>query len=49
MREAISMHQAKSTLSRLARRAAGGEPIYIGAYDRAVVKLVPVDAADKPA
>ena len=43
------MHQAKSTLSRLARRAAAGEPIYIGAHDRAVVKLVPVNAADKPA
>ena len=31
------------------QRAAAGEPICIGAYGRAVVKLVPADAADKPA
>ena len=42
------MHEAKSTLSKLVQRAAAGEPIYIGAYGRAVVKLVPVDASDKP-
>ena len=49
MSEVISMHEAKSTLSKLVQRAAAGEPIYIGAYGRAVVKLVPVGAADKPA
>ncbi len=49
MQEVISMHEAKSTLSKLVQRAVAGEPIYIGAYGRAVVKLVPVDAADKPA
>lgn len=43
------MHKAKSTLSKLVQRAAAGEPIYIGAYGRAVVKLVPVDAGEKPA
>lgn len=43
------MHEAKSTLSKLVQRAAAGEPIYIGAYGRAVVKLVPVDASEKPA
>ena len=43
------MHVAKSTLSKLVQRAAAGEPVYIGAYGRAVVKLVPVDATDKPA
>ncbi len=48
MQEVISMHEAKSTLSKLVQRAAAGEPIYIGAYGRAVVKLVPVDASDKP-
>ena len=49
MQEVISMHKAKTTLSKLVQRAAAGEPIYIGAYGRAVVKLVPVDASDKPA
>jgi prevent-host-death family protein len=49
MPEVISMHEAKSTLSKLVQRAAAGEPIYIGAYGRAVVKLVPVDANEKPA
>ncbi len=49
MQEVISMHEAKSTLSKLVQRAAAGEPIYIGAYGRAVVRLVPVDASDKPA
>ena len=48
MQEVISMHEAKSTLSKLVQRAAAGEPIYIGAYGRAVVKLVPVDDSDKP-
>ena len=48
MPEVISMHEAKTTLSKLVQRAVAGEPIYIGAYGRAVVKLVPVDAADKP-
>lgn len=48
MQEVISMHEAKSTLSKLVQRAAAGEPIYIGAYGRAVVKLVALDAADKP-
>ena len=42
------MHEAKTTLSKLVQRAVAGEPIYIGAYGRAVVKLVPVDASDKP-
>lgn len=49
MPEVISMHEAKSTLSKLVQRAAAGESIYIGAYGRAVVKLVPVDATEKPA
>lgn len=49
MQEVISMHEAKSTLSKLVQRAAAGEPIYIGAYGRAVAKLVAVDANEKPA
>jgi len=49
MQEVISMHEAKATLSELVQRAVAGEPIYIGAYGRAVVKLEPVDAVGKPA
>ena len=41
----ISMHQAKSTLSQLVKRAEGGETILIGAYGKAAAKLVPVTAA----
>ncbi len=31
----IPMHQAKSSLSRLVKRAAAGEVIFIGSYGRA--------------
>lgn len=31
----VPMHQAKSSLSQLVRRAANGETIYIGSYGRA--------------
>lgn len=48
MSEIISMHAAKSTLSQLVKRAAAGEPVYIGAYGRAEAKLVPVDATERP-
>jgi antitoxin (DNA-binding transcriptional repressor) of toxin-antitoxin stability system len=48
MQEIISMHAAKSTLSQLVKKAAAGEPVYIGAYGHAEVKLVPVDAAERP-
>jgi prevent-host-death family protein len=48
MQEIISMHTAKSTLSQLVKKAAAGEPVYIGAYGQAQVKLVPVDAAERP-
>jgi antitoxin (DNA-binding transcriptional repressor) of toxin-antitoxin stability system len=48
MREIISIHTAKSTLSHLVERAVAGEAIYIGAYGRAQVKLVPADAAERP-
>lgn len=36
------MHVAKSTLSQLVKKATAGETVYIGAYGRATVKLVPV-------
>lgn len=40
--QVISMHQAKTTLSQLVRRAANGETILIGAYGRAEAKLSPI-------
>lgn len=43
--EVISMHAAKSQLSQLVKRAAAGETVYIGAYGRAAVKLVPVESS----
>jgi prevent-host-death family protein len=39
----IPIHEAKSTLSQLVRRAASGEFIYIGAYGRPEAVLVPID------
>ena len=39
--EVVSMHKAKSTLSQLVQRAAGGETILIGAYGKVDAKLVP--------
>jgi antitoxin (DNA-binding transcriptional repressor) of toxin-antitoxin stability system len=36
----VPMHEAKSSLSQLVKRAAAGETIYIGAYGRAEAKLV---------
>jgi antitoxin (DNA-binding transcriptional repressor) of toxin-antitoxin stability system len=38
--EVVSMHQAKSHLSQLVKRAALGEAIYIGAYGHAEAVLV---------
>lgn len=46
----VSMHEAKSSLSQLVKRAAAGETIYIGAYGKPEAKLVaaeePVDHAE---
>jgi prevent-host-death family protein len=39
----VPIHEAKSTLSQLVRRAAAGEPIYIGAYGRPEAVLMPLD------
>jgi antitoxin (DNA-binding transcriptional repressor) of toxin-antitoxin stability system len=41
------MHQAKSTLSQLVKRAAGGETIFIGSYGRAEAVLTSA-AGTKP-
>lgn len=35
----VPMHQAKSSLSQLVKRAAGGETIFIGSYGRAQAVL----------
>jgi len=35
----VSMHQAKSSLSQLVKRAADGETIFIGSYGRAAAVL----------
>jgi antitoxin (DNA-binding transcriptional repressor) of toxin-antitoxin stability system len=37
----ISMHEAKSTLSQLVKRAAAGETILIGAYGKVDAQLGP--------
>lgn len=38
--EVVSMHQAKSSLSQLVKRAANGESIFIGGYGRVEAVLV---------
>lgn len=43
----IPMHQAKSNLSQLVKKAANGEEIYIGAYGKAQAKLVAVNKDEK--
>ena len=48
MNTVIPIHQAKTNLSQLVRRAAEGEIILIGAYGNATAKLVAVDQAEKP-
>lgn len=48
MSEIVSMHVAKSTLSQLVKKAVAGEPVYIGAYGRAEVQLVPVATRPRP-
>ena len=42
----IPIHEAKSNLSKLIKRAAAGETIYIGAYGKPEAKLTPVSAAE---
>ncbi len=39
--EVVSMHQAKSNLSKLVQRAKAGETILLGAYGQVEAKLVP--------
>lgn len=44
----ITMHQAKSNLSQLVKKAAHGEDVYIGAYGKVEAKLVAADEETKP-
>lgn len=46
--QVVSMHQAKSTLSQLVKRAATGETILLGAYGKVEAKLVPATTLDVP-
>lgn len=41
----VPMHQAKSSLSQLAKRAANGETIFIGSYGRAEAMLTAATTA----
>lgn len=45
--QVISMHQAKSNLSSLVKRAANGEYILIGAYGKAEAMLIPASTEPK--
>ena len=42
--QVISMHQAKSNLSSLVKRAANGETLLIGAYGHAEAMLAPINS-----
>ena len=44
MNQIIGMHEAKTTLSQLVRRAAAGETILIGPHGKPEAKLVAIDA-----
>ncbi len=46
--QVVSMHQAKSTLSQLVKRAATGETILLGAYGKVEAKLVSATTSDQP-
>ena len=46
--DVVTMHQAKSNLSKLVKKAASGEEIYIGAYGKAQAKIVAADAVLTP-
>ena len=45
----LSIHEAKTNLSRLVKRAAAGETIYIGAYGKPEVALKAVTSAEQRA
>jgi len=45
----IPIHEAKSSLSKLIKRVAAGETIYIGAYGKPEAALVPVTPGQQQA
>jgi prevent-host-death family protein len=47
--ETITIHEAKSNLSRLVKRAAAGEKIYIGAYGKPEAVLTAVSSGKQRA
>jgi len=47
MAEVVNMHQAKSSLSRLVKRALAGEVVVIARNGEPLVKLVPVSKPRK--
>lgn len=46
--ETVNIHQAKTHLSRLVDRAANGEPFIIARAGKPLVKVVPLDAPERP-
>jgi prevent-host-death family protein len=44
----VNIHDAKTHLSRLVEQAAGGEPFVIARAGKPLVKVVPLDAPDRP-
>jgi prevent-host-death family protein len=44
----VNIHDAKTHLSRLVEQAAGGEPFVIAKAGKPLVKVVPLDAPDRP-
>ena len=45
--QTVNIHEAKTHLSRLLERVAGGEEIVIAKAGKAIARLVPLDASPK--
>ncbi|MFZ1249741.1 MAG: hypothetical protein WAQ24_05485 [Candidatus Saccharimonadales bacterium] len=48
MSKVYTIYEAKTQLSKLAKRAAAGETIYVGAYGNAQCMLTPIGSQPKP-
>jgi prevent-host-death family protein len=46
--ETVNIHKAKTHLSRLVEKAAKGEPFIIAKAGKPMVKVVPLEAGEKP-
>ena len=44
----VNMHEAKTHLSRLVEKAAGGEPVVIARAGKPMVRVVPIDQPLEP-